>query len=563
MLEKHFKFAVEDIQKINLSDYEDSEFAVAKMGFLSSRPNAHKLDITEDVLRENAPSVLNKWLVADMTNIVDAGTHTKNQSIVGRIPSEQEVEFVYDNDGYLKSYVDVVISKIYASDFCKIFENDNHRAVSVEMNVWCNEEDENLVEKFNIVGVTVLGHDIRPSCPESEIEIIRFSQEEVDKFFAKIHNNSLTVLEKFVKERKEFMAENKTYKIDKSKKAMVTTPWSDVDKTTLRNKIIDASNASTLVKSVYLKVDADWEEAPSENLHYPVMQIKGDTLVYNRNALSNALARAVQNNEDSVVNKIKKIYKDLGIDEEGKEEDAKMSKEIEFSAVDIGDIWCKVWDAVYNKFDYRYCIEGIYEQDNKKFAVLTDKNGTLYRLDFSYTEDGLTISDTIVGVKKEFIETDTILKFAEPEDVEKYRTFEDIEPKQMSAEEMMSELEKLRADIEQRDNIIMEKDVELEELRKFKKDVEDTQKVMSVEETMSEVQEYLNDESAKAFREEGMGCKLSELDAWKNKVKAVSFEAMKGTKKPKKDDGIMRFSATIIDQSTKQGTVWDRLKSLK
>ena len=212
-MEKDFKFAVEDIQRINLSEYEDDEFAVAKMGYLSTKPNSHGLKISEKVLRESASTVLNKWLVADMTGIVDAGTHTKEEKIVGRIPKEQNVEFVYDDDGYLRAYVDVVISKIYAKDFCKIFEEENNRAVSVEMRVLSNENDESLVESFKIVGVTTLGKQIRPSCPDSDIEFTRFSQEDADKFFAKVHNNSLTVLKKFVEERKEWLNKKNSYHI--------------------------------------------------------------------------------------------------------------------------------------------------------------------------------------------------------------------------------------------------------------------------------------------------------------------------------------------------------------
>lgn len=418
-MEKDFKFAVEDIQKINLSEYEDDEFAVAKMGFLSTKPNSHGLKISEKVLKESASTVLNKWLVADMTGIVDAGTHTKEEKIVGQIPKEQDVEFVYDDNGYLRAYVDVVVSKIYAKDFCKLFDDENYRAVSVEMRVVSSEEDEDLVERFKIVGVTVLGKQIRPSCPDSDIEFTRFSEEEADKFFAKVHNNSLTILRKFVEERKESMAD-KTYKIDKSKDAMSDTPWQDIDKTELRNKIMEAKNKATLVKSVYLLVEEGWEDAPSEKLKYPVMEIKGDKIVYNRNALASALGYAKKENEESVVSKVEAIYKKLGL---GKEEDAKMA-EIAFAAVDLGDMWGRLWKVIDDRHEWDYCICGIYEQDNKKFAILKDRDGNQYRLDFSLTEEGLTAAEEVIKVQTEFIETDDIKKFAEPEGAEKYTQFE-------------------------------------------------------------------------------------------------------------------------------------------
>ena len=46
-MEKTINFAVDSIKKIkfNSKDYDDAEFAIAKVGFLSTRPNSHKLDI--------------------------------------------------------------------------------------------------------------------------------------------------------------------------------------------------------------------------------------------------------------------------------------------------------------------------------------------------------------------------------------------------------------------------------------------------------------------------------------------------------------------------------------
>lgn len=580
-MEKDFKFAVEDIQRLNLSEYEDDEFAVAKMGYLSTKPNSHGLKISEKVLRESASTVLNKWLVADMTGIVDAGTHTKEEKIVGRIPKEQDVEFVYDDDGYLRAYVDVVISKIYAKDFCKIFEEENNRAVSVEMRVLSNEDDESLVESFKIVGVTTLGKQIRPSCPNSDIEFTRFSEEEADKFFAKVHNNSLTVLKKFVEERKESMAEGKTYKIDKSKDAMSETPWGDVDKTELRNKIMEAKNKATLVKAVYMLVEDGWEESPSEKLKYPVMEIKGDSVVYNRDGLSVALGYAKKENETEVIKKVEAIYKKLGL---GKEEDAKMA-EIAFAAVDIGDMWGKVFDALHAKYpdgDWGsvYRIEGIYEESNKKFAIIRRKDeDTKYRLDFSLTEEGLTLADEIVKVELEIVETEEVRKFAEPEDVDKYKKFEDEDDKDPhddhdddndddDEEDFAKKCAEMEKKIEERDNIIMENEkkmkemeAELSDLREFKKTCMEKDKACAVESVMNEVKDFMNDEQFKALREEGMACEFAQIDAWSNKVKAISFESVKSNKKSK-GFGVMKFSAPVDNTIEKSVSVWERLKNL-
>lgn len=584
-MEKDFKFAIEDIQKLNIEEYDENEYCVGRMKFLSTRPNSHGLKFSEEVLRRDAKTMLGKWVVAEIL-AGDFTTHVPNEHIIGIVPKEQDIEFVEAEDGYLDAYADAVLSKRYAKDAYDIFVKDNDRSVSIEFNYSHPEEDEQEVGSFIIRGVTALGKSVNPSVPTANLTITRFSEEEADKFFAKVHNNSLTVLKKFVEERKESMAEKKTYKIDKSKESMSDTPWGDVDKTSLRNKIMEATNKTTLVKAVYMLVEDGWEDAPSEKLKYPVMQLKGDTFVYNKGGLSSALGYAKKENETTVVSKIEKIYKKLGF---GKEEDAEMA-EIKFAVVDIGDMWGKVFDALHERYpdgDWGsvYRIDGIYEQDNKKFAIIHRKDeDTKYRLDFSLTEEGLTLADEIVKVEMEIVETEEVKKFAEPEDADKYKKFEEDDKKdedekddskedeedkskeeKMSEDEMMAKITELEKSIEERDNIIMEKDTcmkemenELSELREFKKTCMEKEKACSVESVMNEVKEFMDDEQFKSLRDEGLACDFAQIDAWTNKVKAISFESVKNKKqtKPSATTGIMWFSAATDNGGIKVNSYW-------
>lgn len=558
-MERLVNFEIDEIKKIDFDDYSDEEFAIARMGFLSTKPNSHRLKISEEILTECAKTVLGKWVVADM-QFGEPTTHTKNEHIVGKIPKDQSVEFIYDKDGYLRAYVDTVISKIYAKDFCEAFALDANRAVSVEMKVSTAENDEDEVVGFIIVGVTVLGRAIKPSCPDSDITFIRFSDEDANKFFEERRDASNT-LQKFVNERKQSMAEKKTYKIDKSKEAMSDADWGDVDKAALRDKIMDASNRDDLVKATYMLIEDGWQDAPSEHLKYPVMAFDGDTLVYYRKALSSALAYAKQEDETAVVNKVEKIYKKLDLDDtDGKEE--KMSMEIEFSAVDIGDLWGRIWRVIDERHEWDYGIMGIYEEDNKKFAVLIDRDKKLYRLDFSLTEDGLTAADEVVEIQQEFIETDNMKKFAEPENVADYRFAEEPDDgdkgeTKMSEDEMLAKIAELEKDIEDRDHIIMEHEAELTELREYKKAIMAKEAACAVEAVMAEIKPFVNDDQFASFREEGLACKNDEIDAWANKVKAVCFSEVKKTAK-KDDTGVFSFAAPI-QVKKESNSVWDRL----
>lgn len=561
-MQKEIKFAVEEIKRVEFSDYEEQEYSIARLGFLSTRPNSHEIGISEDVLKTSAPSVLGKWIVADV-QWGDATTHTDAEHIVGIVPKEQEVEFVEDDDGYLRAYVDGIISKRYAADFCDIFAKDNERAVSIEAKFEMDEDDN--ASAFDIKGVTVLGKTVRPSCPESDITFVRFSEQDAEACYGKWqHGSASSALKKFAEERKQSMADDKKLKVDKSKDALSETAWGDVDKSALRDKIMAASNRATLVKSAYMLVESGWEDAPSEHLKYPVMEIKGDTLVYNRYGLASALAYAKQEGESAVVKKIEKIYKSLGLESDGKEE--KMAKEIEFAAVNIGDLWGKLWRIINEERNWEYGIQGIYEEDNKKFAILSDRDQKLYRLDFSLTEDGLTTADEVVKVKQEFTETDNTKKFAEPENVADYRFAAEPNPddkgeEKMSEDEMMAKIDQLSKDVEDRDHIIMEKDAELEELRKFKEVTMTKETACAVEAVMAEVRPFVSDEQFAAFREEGLACTDGNLDAWSNKVKATCFSEVK--KVVKKDEaGVLTFAMPKEPKMNKQSEdIWTRLRN--
>lgn len=586
-MRKEVKFQTEDFVPDWVSDYSEKKFTVFNTCFLSTKKNFHELDISEEVLRKDAQSILGNFLVAKL-QYGDATTHLSDEIIYGYFPREQEIVFEEveeDNEKIVKAKAFCVISKMYGQEFNNIFSYNNLRNTSVEMTVEVDEEDENNVLGFDIYGLTCLGMTTKGSCPDANMKMVRFSEEDADAFFNKVHKSGLTALKQFAESRKKLMAEAKTYKIDKSKEAISEKAWGDVSKSELRNKIMEAKNKSTLVKAVYMLVEDGWEDAPSEHLKYPVMCFEGDTLVYNKGGLSSALGYAKKENETAVVNKVNKIYKNLGLDQDGKEEDTKMT-EIKFSAVDIGDMWGKMWDALHAKYpdgDWGsvYRIDGIYEEDNKKFAVIHHKDeDAKYRLDFSLTEEGLTLADEIVKVELEIVETNEVKKFAEPENVDKYKKFEDCgcedgegkegeegKEVEMSTDEMKAKMAKMESEIEDRDNIIMEKDkkmgemeAELSELREYKAACEKKELATSVESIMAEVKDCMSEDKYKEFRDEGLTCKMSELDAWSNKVKAFCFENGNVSKTAKKND-IFSFAAPA-ENNQKPMNVWDRLKNL-
>lgn len=522
MLEKLINFAVDTIQQIQFDDYDEKEFAIAKVGFLSTRPNSHGLEISEKVLRECASTVLGKWMVAKMNWLgTDTMSHETDEQIMGAFPKDQEIEFVEDDDGYLRAYATAVISKLYAKKYCDIFEKDNNRAVSVEMKVQSenNEDMNDIVLSFSITAVTTLGKGIAPSCPESDVTMIRFSQEDADAYFNKMNEHNLTPLKKFAKERIESMA--KTYKIDKSKEAMSEKAWGEVDKTAMRDKIMEASNKATLVKAVYMLVEDGWEEAPSEHLKYPVMELKGDTFVYNRDGLASALGYAKKENETSVVNKIEKIYKKLNLDDnEGKEE--KMSEKVEF-----------------NETEQTMASEP--EEAKEETA------------DMSETSAEMAEGEKVECDESEKVESDESGEKAEDAETEEEST-------KMSDDEMMAKIAELEKSVEERDHIIMDKDTELEELRAYKAAVVAKEMACRVDSVMEEIRTYINDDQFAEFKAEGLSCGENDIDAWSNKVKATCFSEVK--KNIKKDDkGVFSFAMPKVIKHSDPNSIWEKLEN--
>lgn len=548
-----------------MEDYNDDEFAMAKVTFLSTSGNTHQLDISADVLKEYANTVLGKWLVAEYDNLYeDVTTHTENQQIFGIFPINQEVEFEEDGDT-LKASATAVISKIYSTKLYNLFDDENtQKDVSVEMLVSGLELENGHtnVESFRIVGVTVLGkvlgREIHGSCPDAHMNMIRFSDEDANKFYAS-QNDSFAELQRFSKERRKSMAEIK-YKINKTE--LKDTPWGDVDKVEMRNKIMEASNKATLVKFVYMLVEDGWEEAPSEHLKYPIAQLIDDTFYYNRYGLASALAYAKQENEDAVVAKIEKIYDKFDLDKEKKEDMA--MKEIEFAAVDLNDMWDKVYNAIREERGWEFYISGLYEEDNQKFAILKDGDRNTYRIDYSYTEDGLTLAEEYQKVAVEFVPTEEMKKFAEPENAEKYTKFADDDQDDDDDDEKtdfekladaIAKCDELKKALEDKDNIIMEQTAELEELRKFKNDTEEKEKMTKIDEVMCDVEKFLSSDQYNEFKNEGVACELSAIENWENKVKAFCFSSVAN-----QDDTNLTLRMTNpVDMKDKNNSVWDRL----
>lgn len=423
------KFDIFNIDVVEEKE-DNPDFALAEFWFLADGNNSHHNPISTKVLKEYANTVLGKFVVCEYDEVTkDVMTHTLNEQIVGFVPPNAEVRFE-EKQGKTFAIVNAVLSKFYAKNIVDMFKQHNNRSVSVEFSVFEGEEDaygDRPIEKFNIHGITILGMNVNPSVRGADMKVLQFSENKAQEYY-----NCIDTLSQLKK-----LAKNVTYKVDKSKEAMVDESWGDVDKTELRNKIMEASNRSTLVKSVYLVVEKGWEDAPSEHLKYPIMQFKGDTLVYNRNGLSSALGYAKAENDKAIVKKVESIYKKLGLD--GEEDMSKKNFEIEGR-----EAWGKVIAKVQDHEG-----EGAYVDSIEKDHIIFTKDGVRYHVDANVEvgEDDKTVDaeikwDTIKEDvdQKEFSEEEKEVECA-GEGVESEDAKEDTEGSEDETEELTEEKE--------------------------------------------------------------------------------------------------------------------------
>ena len=490
------QFALEDISKFMNDD--NPEFATARIPFLSTRKNSHGITISEEVLRESAKTILGKFVIGEFDfSDSDVTTHTDNQQIFGYFPKDQEI--VFEKQGkYTVAVAYAIISKIYATKFYNLFLEENIRNTSVEMLVDWENEAKKIAKNFHITGVTVLGKMVKGSCPDAKIELVSFSEDEATKFFEDMNKKS--ILTQFSESRKREL-NGKTYKVNKTD--LLTTPWGEVDKIQLRNTVMNAKNRNTLVKEVYALVEDGWEEAPSNHLKYPIMELKDGTFYYNRYGLANALTRAKENNEQEVISKIMAIYKKFNLGEGGE----KMSNKIQLSAVQLSELegrelYQKVIDIVKKHLGDKYNVETIYDDH----VVVINKE----------TKETRSIPANIeVGKDDKTMKVD--IKFADdtPEGKE-----DGDDCGHADVDHDKEEMAKLKKDNKEKEDIIMAQKAELEQLRKFKEETLAEAKSEKIKCTMAKVKEHISEEDFEKFQSEGEKCKFDEIDGWVNSVLA-------------------------------------------
>ena len=564
-MENKYYFSVSDIQTVATED--SVEFAIAKIAVLSTKPNSHKVNITEEILRRDGLSILGKWVVADFDG-TDTTTHTNNEKIVGIIPNDQTPEFVKNEDGSVTMFVEAVISKIYATEVYELFRTHNFRNVSVEMGTADDTEREDGsidIAGLCIYGVTILGLSVGGSCPDANMSIIRFSSDDASKYY---HNTKHFSLRELAEKRNEDLKVT-SHPIDKSKNAVDMGSW-DGDKA--KDDLLKEKNFKTLAKSVCLLLEDGWEDKEKGALKYPVMNLKNGKWVYNAQGLSSARAYGEQH-DPSVADKAISIQKKLGLykdnEDSNKEEKEKMGNEDNKNFSNSED---KEKDVIMEENKEKDMACG----DDKDKELCGDKK--MAESEDEKLKDEKKEEDNIKDEEKKMAEESEDEKLKEEKEEED--DIEDEEKKfsldayvdeaamiamlENETEENKALANQVAKEFSANDIVakILELSKENAELKAEKKlaEVEKAEKKFSA--IMASVKEDLDEKTFAELSEEGKGLSFEELGGFENKVKAFAYEATKKNKDNNEEDDVVRFASSNNENVETDNDVFNRISKM-
>lgn len=213
-------------------------------------------------------------------------------------------------------------------------------------------------------------------------------------------------------------------------------------------------------------------------------------------------------------------------------------------AVEIGDaLWCALHDFIVEKYpaeDCEFCsmyrIEGIYEEDGQKFAILHDApKDSYFKLNFSVNEEGYAFAEELVIVEKEFVPVSETPQF----DPEKYSEFETsyAANKKASKEEEEGEEEKCPKCGKPLNECECEEEEEDDEDKKKKYNLDEIPEYMELSNNYAELEtkyseleatntQLIADKAALEADKANLETQLSQLNEFKLEVERKEKQAM-------------------------------------
>jgi len=471
MLKRLLEF---EIQDINIERLIDETTALCEFRIITAGSNKHNLPLSIEVISDAAErSLRGKPILATYSNWkrdLEGHKRPEDSDPIGYFIENQEFEYRDVEDNKKALFAKGLLWKRYASkQIISIFEGENHsKEVSMEITIKSlvdDNDDSKGISSFDFLGVVVLGGEYSPASENSKATLLTFSELK-DKYETLLFEDRNSI------------------KINNTRESAVNSKsWQNPGRK-LYSGLLEKSNNKSLLNEAYLVVESGYKDRPSESLKYPHHSIKNNELVVNVAGVQASFQRACQVGvaTGEVLAHIKKHYKELNLDmsnfatnfeekEENTLEDKVMMEE----------------PKEEEKFE-----EKEVEKEEEKFEEKEEEK------EESKKEEGSEPVKT--PEKEEKKEEDYSLKY----------------------EEASKQIEEYTAKFTAQEE-------ELTNLRKYKEDRENQDKTFAIEQTFAEVSEYLPKDEMDKFRAEADSIQFSEVESFKNKVKARSLDFAKDT----------------------------------
>ena len=604
------RFISFDTETEIVDENPDSRFLTAKIQAFSSGKNLHNMICDESILKNTAKTIYNVPVIYNIAKYTNSfGNHVEaDKSLIAGFVDSNSAEFVRLDDGRLSLNVRARISKRYSPKVIDILKKESGRVpVSVEMELVDSEELEDgsvVMKDFTYFAVCLLAPEIQPAIPDAHIKVLSFAKEnelvknEYDlEFSNKYYDIDFTIPQK-VKD-----TANKALKSYKEKGINATSVSLAMGRFLSNNEKITPEKIRMMAKFFNRKSvpnafvmgfyggqeGAKWSNQMNKSLdeidkRKPVyFENNGEIITFPYKSLKD-VNPALKGIDPPIslaqANAIAKQADAIGTDEKKNGWAISIASFKKTHKVENGR-WVKKENMSKESTDDL-------EEKNlpEKEEKLVDKNKELKEENLSVDEFASN-KDSELEDQEENKEEESE-KDNEEEDNEEQENEEKSEKENMSLDgniDVAAMLKILEAETEEYKDLVeknesgnmdfqklstmlyakicemsekADKDKEAylsenESLKEFKADIEAKQFAFEVEATLSEVSDTMPKDKIAEHREDSKNFSLENIDAWKNKVKAVAFSYAK-EKKP--SDNINRVAMPWLN-STKSASNFD------
>ena len=527
-MSEKLSFAIENMELIE--EANNSQFATLKIDAFASGKNRHDLFISEDTLRKTATTILQKPIVWAYSRVTDDATgHSEDELPCGFVPHDSPIEFRKLEDGRTMMSVIGKLWTRYSGKMMDIFERDRSKSVSIEMEVFEQDKNEEFgmpeILNFCYMCITVLGEMVRPAIPMAKADLVAFATKEKQDYekalmeFSNKYGNIDMNIPKEVKANA-----NKGLELYKSMGIGGTSVSLAVARHLIKNEIVEMDK----IKSIHKFLNS--RKGVPKNKNQPDAEYISWLLHGGNNAVewSRNIVNAI-NEIDSKQLSYFEVKEELSVDEKEIEKKEEMQEEP------------KVEEVKMELPTTEEMAEEKPEEEKKEESPADEKQEDEEEKPESEKKEMSLDSNLDVAAFLAMLAEETedyqalVAKHQAGEELDHAKVYALAYAKMCK---MADELKKAKED----GDVYMSAN---EELKQFKADVEAKQFAFEVESTIAEVSDTMPKEEIEKARENSKNFTLETVGAWKNEIKALAFSLGKDKKV---DDGVNRIAMSWVDK---------------